>query len=110
MNLLRDLRFGVRILARNRLFAAAALTLIALGIGATTAVFSVVRAVLLQPLPYSDPNGIVVLRADSSRGIRQSDLTTQEFNALRDRGDIFEDLATINGVNANLTGVDDMEV
>src|SRR3954453_2590146 len=102
MNLLRDLRFGVRILKRNPLFALSALAVLALGIGATTAVFTVVRAVLLQPLPYKDPEGIVVLRADSSRGTHQAELTGQEFLALRDRRDLFEHLATIVGVNANL--------
>src|SRR4051794_4154978 len=56
MNLLRDVRFAVRLLARNKTFALAALIVVALGIGATTSVFSVVRAVLLQPLPYREPD------------------------------------------------------
>ena len=110
MNLLRDLRYGCRLLGRNRLFAIAAVTVIALGVGATTAVFTVVRTVLLRPLPYADPDGLVALRADSGRGLRQAMLTSQEFVALRDRTDIFQSLATLVGVNANLTGVDDMEV
>ena len=110
MNLLRDLRYGVRILTRNRLFALAALAVIALGIGATTAVFSVVRAVLFRPLPYSQPAALVALRADSGRGTQQPGLSTQEFVALRERTDLFDTLATIVGVDANLTGVDDMEL
>jgi hypothetical protein len=58
MNLLRDLRDGVRLLGRNPLFAAAAIALVALGIASTTVVFTVVRAVLLRPLPYRDPRAV----------------------------------------------------
>jgi hypothetical protein len=50
-NLLRDIRFGVRLLRRNPGFAAVAILALALGIGATTAIFSVVYATLLAPLP-----------------------------------------------------------
>lgn len=109
MSLARDVPFAVRLLRRNHAFAIAALTVVALGVGATTAVVTVVRAVLLQPLPYKNPNDLVVLRADSGRGARQAGLTGQELVALRDRTDIFAALATIIGVDANLTGVDDME-
>jgi putative ABC transport system permease protein len=66
--LLRDVRFGVRLLVRNKLFAFAAMAVVALGIGATAAVFSVVRAVILRPLPCSNRGDLVVLHADSGRG------------------------------------------
>jgi hypothetical protein len=56
--LVRDVRYGGRSLARNPAFTAAIVLALALGIGATTAVFSVVDAVLLRPLPYGDPNGL----------------------------------------------------
>ena len=58
---LRDFRFGARMLAKNPAFTAAAVTMLALGIGANTAVFSVVNAVLLRGLPYSEPDRIVAL-------------------------------------------------
>lgn len=109
MNLLRDVRYGLRILARNPSYAAAALAVMALGIGASTAVFTVVRAVLLQPLPYREPNRLVLFRADAPGYTRYPGITGDEFYALRDRTDIFEDVAAINGVNANLTDGDDME-
>src|SRR5882724_1678689 len=110
MTLLRDLRFGVRILARNRLFAAAAIAVMALGIGASTAVFTVVRAVLIQPLPYREPDRLVLFRADApGYAARYPGITGEEFHALRERGDLFEDVAAINGVNASLTDGDEME-
>ena len=58
---LRDFRFGARMLAKNPAFTAAAVIMLALGIGANTAVFSVVNAVLLRGLPYSEPDRIVAL-------------------------------------------------
>ena len=58
---LRDLRHGFRMLRRSPGFTAAALLTLALGIGATSAVFSVVRTVMLEPLPYRDPDRIVAV-------------------------------------------------
>src|SRR5262249_12471182 len=110
MTLLRDLRYALRILARNRLFAAAALIAIALGVGITTAVFTVVRGVLLRPLPYPYATRLVALRVDSSRGVGQPILTTQELLALRARTDLFAEIASLRGVDANLTGPDGMDI
>lgn len=58
-NLLPDLRYGLRLLARARGFAAAAILTVAIGIGATTAIFSVVYGVLLRPLPFEEPDRLV---------------------------------------------------
>jgi predicted permease len=108
MILLRDLRYGVRILARNPPFAVAAVTLIALGIAATTAVFSVIRGVLLTPLPYGDPHRIVLFRADLPGFANQAALNREELFALRDRPDLFESVAVINESEGNLTEPDRM--
>lgn len=109
MNLLRDIRYGLRILVRNPAYASAAIAVMALGIGASTAVFTVVRAVLIQPLPYREPDRLVLFRADAPGYRRYPGITGNEFHALRDRSDLFEDVAAINGVNANLTDGDEME-
>ena len=62
--MLRDLRFGLRILRRHPSFACAAIAVLAVGIGAVTAVFSVLRGVLITTLPYRDPGALVLFRAD----------------------------------------------
>src|SRR4029078_1595687 len=64
----RDLRYAARLLMRAPGFAAAAIVTLALGIGANTAMFSVLAAVLLQPLPYAAPDGLVVVGQRSPDG------------------------------------------
>src|SRR5215218_5052653 len=60
-HVIKDIRFGVRNLLRRPGFAAVALITLALGIGANTAIFSVVNAVLLRPLPFKDPQQVVMV-------------------------------------------------
>jgi len=60
-NFLRDLRYAARVLARTPAFAIVAILVISLGIGATTSLFTVVRSVLLKPLPFEDPSRLIRL-------------------------------------------------
>src|ERR671937_2268750 len=107
--LFRDLRHGARILLRNKSFATAALAVMSLGIGATTAVFSVVRAVLLEPLPYREPDRLVLFRVDAPGYTHEPLLTGEEVLALRERKDLFESVAAIYESEGNLTAPDNME-
>ena len=72
-NLLQDIRYGIRTLTRQPGFAATAILTLALGIGATTAIFSVVNAVVLRPMPFDEPDRIVVV---TNRNLKTGNLNT----------------------------------
>jgi putative ABC transport system permease protein len=109
MTFLRDIRFALRMLGRSPAYAMSALAVVGLGIGATTAVFTVVRTVLLRPLPYREPDRLVAFRADSATVSHAPALTFGEYEALRQRTDLFELVGTVNDSRISITGVDDME-
>jgi len=76
---LRDMRYGVRLLFRTKAFAIVAILTLGLGIGAATAVFSVVRGVLLRPLPYPDPDRVVRLHQVDGNGRRTNSVSEPNF-------------------------------
>jgi putative ABC transport system permease protein len=81
----RDVRHGVRVLRRAPAFTAAALITLALGIGGTSAIFSVVRTVMLEPLPYKDPDRIVAIWETNRGGTSRNVIAPANFVAWRER-------------------------
>jgi predicted permease len=90
--LLQDLRYGLRQLRRNPGFTAVAVVTLALGIGANTAIFSLVQAVLLRELPVRDPQSLVIVRALSRKGT-QDWFSHTDYEWLRDHQQVFTALA-----------------
>ena len=103
--LLQDVRFGLRMLAKNPGFTAVAVLTLALGIGANTAIFSVVNAVLLKPLPYAEPDRLMAVGSMRFRGVPSPDtLSYPDFFDYRARNHVFEHLVTGRGTSLTLTG------
>jgi predicted permease len=90
-----DLRFALRTLARNRSFAATAIAALALGIGSTSAIFSVIYGVLLKPLPYRDPSRLVrVYEHNPAERLDAFPLSPADFRDYRSQNHVFESIAT----------------
>ncbi len=98
-----DARFAIRQLTKAPAFAAIAALTIALGIGATTAIFSVVHAVVLQPLPYPDPDQLMVVGEDFDGRGRPSDVSIGNFSDWRTHAKSFSALGASNFFNFNLS-------
>src|SRR5206468_929961 len=102
--LFQDLRFSLRMLRKSPGFAAVVILTVALGIGATTAIFSVVDATLLRPLPYSQPEQLVSIQADlPGLGARDVGISQPEWKDLQESG-IFEYVSPTWFDENNLTG------
>jgi predicted permease len=104
---LQDWRFAWRGLVRSPGFAAIAIATLALGIGANSAIFTVVNAVVMRPLPYAHPDRLVRITSDfTGLGTTDIGLSQPEFVDYRDRSGLFEAIAGVWAINANLTEVD----
>ncbi len=101
--LLQDLRFALRTLAKSPGFTLVAVLTLALGIGANAAIFSVVNAVLLRPLPYADPDALVRLLTVEG-GSRGPNMTPPDFLDLAERSRAFSDVAAYGQGSAALSG------
>jgi putative ABC transport system permease protein len=107
---LHDLRFALRMLLKNPGFTIVTIIALALGIGANTAIFSVVNTVLLRPLPYKDPERLVMVWEDASKSGHPRDTpTAANFVDWRNQNQVFEGMAAITDESFNLTGVGDPE-
>jgi putative ABC transport system permease protein len=104
---LQDLRYAQRSLRRAPGFTIVAVITLALGIGANTALFSVISAVLLRPLPYPDADRLVrVWTAQPQIGLPRSGTALPDYRAWRDENRSFQDLGAFHSVTYNVTGTD----
>src|SRR6476661_5526980 len=101
--LIKDLRYGIRSLAKRPGFTALAIITLALGIGASTAIFSVVDGVLLRSLPYPDADQIVQLREVNARGV-QIAFAEPNFRDLQARSHSFQWIAQYSGQLTTVLG------
>jgi putative ABC transport system permease protein len=104
-NFLQDIRYGLRMLAKNPGFTAVAVVTLALGIGANTAIFSIVDAVLLRSFPYHDPNQLVLMfDAPLDRPDALSAISYRDFTECRDQNRVFSEMAGNTFHDLTLTG------
>ena len=102
-DLFRDLRYALRSLLKSPGFALITVVTLALGIGANTAIFSVVNAVLLRPLPFREPDRLIVLRETYSGGAVGT-VSGPNFRDWRDRSRSFESMTASRGVTLAMAG------
>ncbi len=107
--LLKDVRFGIRMLVKNPGFTLVAIATLALGIGAITAIFSVVYAVLLRPLPFKDPDGLMVIRETKIPQFPEFSVAPGNFLDWQKQNTVFEQMAAINTSPFNLIGTGEPE-
>lgn len=108
--LLQDVRYALRVLGKKPTFTIVAVLTLALGVGANTAMFSIVNAVLLRSLPYRDPDRLVrIFFNKPGVGLRDVQFSVPELEDLRNRSGIFADVSTVGGGSVNLTGASQPE-
>jgi putative ABC transport system permease protein len=105
--LVQDMRYGLRVLWQSPGFTLVAVLSLALGVGANTAIFSIVNAVLLRSLPFSHPERLVkIVASNRGVGVRDIGLSVPEFDDLRSKAGVFEQVTVTQGGPTNLTGGD----
>ncbi len=101
----QDLRYGARMLLKHPGFALIAVITLALGIGANTAIFSVVNSLLLRPLPYRDSERLAIIWTHSpGANVAQDWPSPGQFSSIKSENSVFESLALAQGANVILTG------
>jgi putative ABC transport system permease protein len=108
-NMIEDVRYGLRVLRKSPGFTAVAVMTLALGIGANTAIFSVVNAVLFRPLPFRDPGRLMVVwhtpPQKSFPGVTKFVVSPANYLDWRDQNHVFEQMSAVGFGNFNLTGM-----
>src|SRR6202045_1892005 len=108
--LLQDVRYGLRMLVKKPTFTIVAVLTLALGVGANTAIFSIVNAVLLHSLPYRDPDRLVrIFFNEPGVGLRDVRFSEPELDDLQTRASVFKDVTPIFEGSEDLTGVQQPE-
>jgi len=107
--LAQDIRYGLRMLAKHKAFTSIAIITLALGIGANTAIFSVVNELLLRPLPYRDADRIVTVWEVSPEGRHQNSTSRANFRAWHEQTHSFNYMAAFSDQRLNLTGTGEPE-
>src|ERR1700749_4252829 len=103
--LLQDVRYGLRMLVKKPTFTLVAVLTLALGVGANTAIFSIVNAVLLRSLPYPDPDRLVrIFFNEPGVGLPDIRFSKPELDDLEMRSAVFENLTQIYEGSEDLTG------
>ena len=103
-DLWQDIRYGLRTLRKSPGFTTVAVLTLALGIGANTAIFSVVNGVLLRPLPYENPERLVLIRNDAEGETGLASISPPELVDLREQSQLFEGFAALWASTISLTG------
>jgi hypothetical protein len=106
--LVQDVRYGLRMLRKSPGFTAVALLTLALGIGANTAIFSVVYGILLRPLPYHDSGRLIVLNETTPK-VGMVSVSYPDFLDWRAQSQAFSQMAAVGEVTFNLAGVNQPE-
>jgi putative ABC transport system permease protein len=105
--LAQDLRYAFRMFRQSPAFATIAIATLALGIGANTAIFTVVHAVLLRPLPFERPDELVRVTGDlTGQGLTDVGASVPELFDYRDRAGIFSAVSGLYSIDSNITGMD----
>jgi putative ABC transport system permease protein len=112
--LFQDVRYGLRLLAKRPGFTTIAVVALALGIGANSAIFSVVNGVVLRPLPYKDPDRLMMVWSrrpllQAQSGLSEYPVSAADFIDWRDQNQSFEQLAAFHTQPFNITGAGDPE-
>ena len=105
-----DLRYAIRVLLKSPVFTLVAVVTLALGIGVNSAIFSVVNAIVLRPLPYADSEKLMVVWGNLHKtGLEEIEISALEFRDFREQCQAFEQIAAYSTDGFNLTGVDQPE-